>query len=240
MENALPLFGDFNLNILDIAAAIIFISCIFTGARKGLVRMIFGLVSGFLSFCAASRLYPQVSIFIKDNTNIYASLKIGIFERLNVEEIIREYIQAGENAVISNLPLPDSVLRLVEESNIPSVYDILNVSTLEDYIISFLANMLLNVICAAAVFILVSLAMRLIITALDIIAKLPVIRKFNKMGGALAGGFTGFIIIWVCVNLFCFFSAGSPDNYQLINSSVTGNFIYAQGLLLKNFTHVFR
>ena len=239
MENILPLIGSFSFNPLDIAAFIVFIFCLYTGSRKGLVRMLFGLVSGLVSFYVTYAFYPIVSVFLKDNTNIYSLLKKMVVESLSVGEIIAEYIQLGEDAVISNLSLPQSILSMVTSSNIPSVYNILNVATLEDYISSFLANMLLNVICWVAVFALVSLAMRLIITALDLIAKLPVIRKFNRLGGALAGAFTGFILIWAIVNLYCLLLAAGPADELIVTTSISGKFIYEHNLLFKGFTHVF-
>jgi len=239
MENTLPFFAEFNFNPLDITAFAILAFCLYAGSRKGLVKMVFTLASGLLSFYITSRFYPVVSVFLKKNTNIYFLIKAKIIEMLAVGEAIKEYISMGEDAVISNLPLPESILGLVKESNIPSVYELLNVATLEDYIGSFLANMILNVFCAAAVFILVSLAMRFIVIALDLIARLPLIRRFNRMGGALAGACMGFIIIWAAVNLYCLLFIVSPDNELILSSSHTGIFIYEHGLLLKGFTHIF-
>ena len=239
MENALLLVGEFNFNLLDMAAIIIFISCLYSGTKNGLVRMVFSLVSGLLNFYITSKLYPHVSVFLKDNTNLYTLLKSNIIESLGVGEVIGEYIAIGEEAVISNLPLPNNILAMLKQSNIPSVYDILNVATLEDYIGSFLANMFLNVISAIIVFILVALAMQLIINALNIITGLPVIRKFNKIGGALAGACMGFILIWAIINLYCLLFATGPANEQIINTSAVSNFIYEHDLLIKGFSHVF-
>ena len=239
MESILPLIDNFNFNLLDIAAIVIFISCLYLGRQKGLVRMVFSLVSGFLSFYITSIAYPIASAFLKDNTNIYNLFKGNIIEALSVGEIIAQYIQLGEDAVIANLSLPKSILQMVKESNIPSVYDILNAATLEDYIGSFLADMLLNVICAIAVFFLVSFVMGLIINALDIIAKLPVVRKFNKLGGALAGACLGFILICATVNLYCLLLAGNTDNELVVKTSAAGKFVYEHDLLLKSFAHIF-
>ena len=240
MENFLPLFGEFSFNLLDIISAIIFIVCVYTGAKKGLIQMAFNLVGGLLSFYITSRLYPVVSVFLKANTNIYFLLKVKVIDTLSVGETISTYIQAGEDAVISNLPLPGSITSMIKESNIPSVYSILNVSTLEDYIGSFVANMLLNIISAVAVFVLVAVAMRFAATTLNIIARLPVIRKFNKIGGALVGSFISFMVIWAIINLYCLlFIGATPANEQILNTSQVGIFIHEQNLLLKGFTHIF-
>lgn len=100
-------------------------------------------------------------------------------------------------AAIQNLPVPKILQEKLIENNNYEVYNIFNVDTLSDYVASYLANVALNIIAVAATFLLVFLLIRLIGFALEIVAKLPVIRTLNSVLGILAGAAMGVVKVWV-------------------------------------------
>jgi len=201
--------------------------------------MTFGLVSIIIALYIAHRLYPYVGTLLREHTGIYEFIKAHIISTLGLGDIIENYVAQGEAAIVSSLPLPEAILNMLTQNNIPSVRQMLGAHTLEDYIGSFLANIFMNILSAATVFILVIVIMRLIGSAIDIIARLPIIRSFNKLGGALTGALMGCIAIWILVTLYLFFFVGiNPSNEGIFNSSLVGQFLYDQGLLLRGLTDI--
>ena len=111
-------------------------------------------------------------------------------------EAVASDLPTGLDAVVGNLPLPDMLKNSLVSNNLPDIYKLLNVSTIEEYIGGYIANIALNAISAVTVFVLVYLLMRLLGGTLNIIGKLPVIRTFNRAGGAAAGLLAGLLLVW--------------------------------------------
>jgi len=226
-------------NILDILALIVFSFCVFRGIRKGLFRMAFSLLSIMIALYIARILYPHVGSLLREHTGIYEAARAHIISTLRLRDIIERYIQQGETVVLSHLPLPGIILDMLIENNTLSIRQSLGVTTLEGFIGSFLANIFMNILSAIIVFILVLVIMRFIGSTLDIIARLPFIKSFNKLGGAVTGAFVGFVAIWILVTLYLFFFVGiSPLNEEIFNNSFVGQFLYDSGLLLRGLTDI--
>ena len=225
-------------NILDILALILFCLCVMHGIRSGFLRMAFGLLSLMAALYISQRLYPYVGAFLKDNTGIYEAVKTHIISSMGLGDIIENYIAQGEAAILSNLPLPGFMLDMLTENNTPFVRHMLGAYTLEDYIGSFLANIFMNILSAAIVFILLMIIMRSIGGAINIIAKLPIIRSFNKLGGAVAGALIGFVAIWILVTLYLFFFVSISPSDGIFNNSLVGQFLYDRDLLLRGLTDI--
>ena len=224
----------FGFNILDILALIVFGFCLMLGIKKGFLRMTFSFISILVSFYIASRLYQPVSDFLKDNTPLYETLKERIISGLGLHEVITSHIQQGEAAVLSNLPLPQVLLERLYENNTPSVRLALGVTTLEDYIGSFLASLCIAIIAVILVFVAAILLTNLIASILKVISKLPIIRGFDKIGGALVGTVIGFFAVWTLITLYITLFVGiTASDVAVFNSSQVAQFLYTHGLLLR-------
>jgi len=230
----------FGFNIIDIIAFAIFIFCFMLGIRRGFLRMTFSFLSLLISIYIAWRIHPVVSAFLRDITSLHEALQARIISALGLNEIIENYIQQGEAAVIYHLPLPGALREQLLENNTPIVHRLLGAITLEEYIGSFLAGIALNIIAAVIVFVLAIILTNLISSVLRIISRLPIIRTFDKAGGALAGILIGFIGIWIFVTLYLALFVGfSPSDGEVFNTSLVGQFLYDHDLLLRGFTGVY-
>ena len=231
----------FGFNIIDIIALIILSGCIMIGAGKGFLRMTFGFLSIIVSFYIARALYRLVGAFLRESTHIYEFLKARIISALGLQEIIENYIQQGEAAVLERLPLPQIVLNMLSENNVPSVRMMPGAVTLEGYIGSFLANICIDIISIVLVFVLAIVLTKFIAGALSIISRLPIIRSFDKVGGVLIGALLGFFVVWALVTLYLTLFVGlSSADGEIFNNSFTGQFLYNRGLLLRGLIYTYR
>ena len=68
----------------------------------------------------------------------------------------------------------------------------------------------------------------------SLIAKLPVIKQFDNLGGIIYGLLEGIIIVYIILAIVSFVSPMiNPDVSSTINNSTIGGFLYNNNLLLK-------
>jgi len=223
-------------NVLDIVTVIVFVSCLVIGIGKGFLRMTFSFVSILVSLYIARAIHQPISVFLRESTPIYEALKAQIILRLGIQEVIESYIHQGESVVLSRLSLPQVVIDRLAENNTPLIRMMMGVTTLEDYIGSFLTNMSINIISLVLVFVAAIILTNLIANVLELISRLPVIRTFDRLGGFLVGALVGSFAVWAIVTLYItlFASMGWFD-WEVFNGSYAGQFLYEHGFLVLRF-----
>lgn len=227
------------MNIFDIAVLAIMVVCIGLGYRRGLIRTVFGLGSFVVSILLANRLYPYVSRFLR-GTALYDSLKDAVIHSMNLRAVFTAHTAQTQTELINSLPIPDTFRDALYAYNTPDMYELLNVSTIEDYIGGYFANIALNIISMAVVFVLVWVLMKLIGNALDIIGRLPVINTFNRAGGLAAGIAMGVLLVWAgfaLMNLL-FVNPSHPEIFAMLNTSAAAKWLYGNNLLVPLLTKI--
>lgn len=100
-------------------------------------------------------------------------------------------------AAIEAADLPEIFKNLLTENNNDEIYEDLGVQTFAQYVGSFLAKLIINIIAFLGTFVLVSLVLRAIVFALDIVANLPVLGLINRLAGGAIGIAGALIIVWI-------------------------------------------
>jgi len=202
----------------------------YLGYRRGLLRMIFSLISFILAILLASYLFPIVAEWMME-TPVYYALKDYIVRTMGLEDMV----QAHSGEIITNLPLPDIILNFLYQHNTPNAFEILNVSTIEEYIAAYFARMAINVISLFVVFVVVKFILSLISGLLDLMSRLPVIKQFNKGGGLLIGLALGVIIVWIglAVMTLFFLDPTNPDLMSMLENSLIAGWVYETNPIMK-------
>ena len=116
--------------------------------------------------------------------------------------------KASEEGVDENIPrdlqqkaieeadLPDVFKNLLETNNNDVVYEELGVKSFAEYAGSFLAKLIVNIVAFLCTFLIVTIILRAIIFALDIIAELPGLGFLNHLAGGVIGVAGALIIVW--------------------------------------------
>lgn len=100
-------------------------------------------------------------------------------------------------AAIEAADLPEIFKNLLTENNNDEIYEDLGAQTFAQYVGSFLAKLIINIIAFLGTFVLVSLVLRAIVFALDIVANLPVLGLINRLAGGAIGIAGALIIVWI-------------------------------------------
>lgn len=114
------------------------------------------------------------------------------------------------------------------------ILEALELIGLEDMVSGYLADMILQVVAFLITFLLVSVLVQGVVFSLGIVAKLPVLRGFNKTAGLFLGMAEGVLFVWlfffvvtVCIGT----KTGGRLLWMIADSSLL-SWIYRKNLLL--------
>lgn len=201
--------------LIDIIIIALIALTTFIGYKKGLIKVAFNLISFILAILIAIVLYKPVSSFIINYTPIDDK----------IEETITNQIANSDN--------------IEKESHnfIENYYsDIKNAST--SVIAKNISQMVINIACMIIVFIVSRIVLLFFKFSGDLIAKLPLIKQCNSVGGFLYGLLKGFIIVYILLALIAIASplVEMEQLMKMINSSIIGNIMYNNNIILVLFT----
>lgn len=166
--------------------------------------------------------------FSSDTTNSGESENSGAVLLGNLTRI-------EQTELIENLPLPEFLQDILLDYNNEEGYQGLGVSTFQDYLIGFIATGILNVAAFLASVLIVHLLLWLSISALSILANLPVIRVVNRVAGLALGLLQAMLVLWLAFLILSLVS-GTGIGMQLmkmVESSTWLNWLYQSNLFLK-------
>lgn len=178
--------------IIDIILIAIILLSAFLGYKKGLVKLGAKLFAGLIAIIITIVIYKPVSEMIINNTSLD-------------EKIQSTIIQNATNIINENQQTQNSITNQLENNILPQ--------QAED-----IAKNVVRVITAVVLFIGVKIILSIIISLLDFVASLPILKEFNKMGGIVYGLVRGILIVGVCILLLGAYTKVNPEN--TLNSEV--------------------
>lgn len=222
-------------NWLSIVVAVFLIAMALYGHHKGFIRLAVSAAALAAALLIVNAAMPQVTDYLKGNTKIYNSIENGMRKAAGLEEEgeAASLPPAAQRSMIENLKLPEQLKKELLENNNNEVYHVLGVETFTDYVTSYLANSVISIIAFLVMFAVVFTALKIIVSCLDLVARLPIISGINKLAGAALGAAEGLIVLWLLSLLVTVFT-GTPLGQEIIaqiESSSWLSFIYEHNLL---------
>ena len=152
----------------------------------------------------------------------------GILDNM---EIPRDMQQEAINAA----DLPDIFKDLLAVNNNSEIYEELGVNTFAQYVGSFLAKVIINIISYLGTFLIATIILRAIIFALDIVAELPVFGLINRLAGGVIGFVGAAIIVWILfvVVTLLYTTVIGKDIYQAIQGNGILKFLYDNNPIMR-------
>ncbi len=185
--------------IIDIVLVFILISSIFSGRKKGFVRMALSIAAAVISMIVAYEFAPTVAAWIEESlvrepmTNAIAdsiSANIGSGAEAIADAIPAYIMKAAELAganiesFLSGINSPESVSNAAEQ-----IYAVIKdggiipaANVLGFFAIYVISNTILSSV---------------VITAINNIFKLPILKGINKLLGGILGGIKGVIVVCI-------------------------------------------
>ncbi len=171
---------------------------------------------------------------------------LGISEQVlaGIQESQQKLIAAVEESdipkdtqisAIEQAQIPELFKDLLRENNNDEGYQKVGATTFGEYVGNYLSGLLINVVAFIGVFILMTILVRAIIFALDIVSNLPVVGFFNRLGGGILGIAGGLIVVWtIFLVVALLYTAGvGKDVYAAIHENEWLHIIYELNPIMK-------
>ena len=209
--------------LIDLVVIGIIAICIFLGYKKGLIGVLFTILSFLIALIIAFVLYKPISNAIIANTQIDETIQNAIMEKVlknkTEENITPEQANNTSQIVIDYINSYTSEIK--------------NTGT------EIVAKNLAQTTIGIVVFILLLIVSRIILyffkAIFNIIAKIPIIKQVNKLGGIVYGVIKGLLIIYIILAITSLLAPMLSDLeiFKAVNNSFIAGYMYNNNLILK-------
>lgn len=215
--------------IIDIIVILIIALSVFLGYKKGLIALAVKLFAVIIALIATLILYKPISALIINNTNLDENIQNVIMEKANNQE---ETNDTSSNKETANTNSKNETTQATEsqEGNIVE-------QSLEEKILPEVARELsiniINIVVIIILYFVIKIALHFITAIANIVAKIPIIKQFNKIGGIIYGLLRGLLLIYVILLIISFAGEINPENklHNQINQSLLTKEMYQNNIL---------
>jgi len=218
--------------VLDVIVVAVILGCAIHAWRKGFIRAAFGFLPMLTALAGTRFVSPYVGKFLR-GTFLFDSLSGSIRESMGLDAAIREGTVRTQTEIIEAMPLPEFLKEALVENNNPVIYQLLDVDGLKEYIAGFLANVCLNILSVVLAFLLIYIAVTIVLNALHLFGKLPVLSFFNHFMGFLVGGVKGLLFVWLGMMVLTFFQCrlGIVSLFAALDATYVADILYENNVL---------
>lgn len=195
--------------IVDLIIVGVVLLSILLAYRKGLIKLGIGLIAFILAVLVTVILYKPVANFIINTTSIDETIENKIYTE------VTQIINQDEQNEVTNQLIESAKSGMLPEAVRTITIDIIYVGVM------------------IILFLIVRIGIVLITSIADAIAKLPILKQFNKMGGIIYGLLRGVLLIYVTLLVISIAGTVNPNNslHTKINESYIGKTMYENNIL---------
>ena len=202
--------------IVDLIIIAIIALFTFLGYKRGLVKLAFHLCTFLIAIILAFVLFKPIANLIIANTEIDESIEASIVNRF-----INEGLSENSPATLTSF--------------VPSIFIESGTGTVKSVAVA-ISHALIEIVCFIAIYFIVKIVLRFVTALADLIAKIPILKQFNEVGGTIYGILEGVFIVFVLLAIISLIAPlldGTILTY--IDKSFIGSFLYKNNILLKFF-----
>lgn len=232
--------------VLIIVLAVLAISA-FVGYHKGMLRIIYSLVSWIVVLAFVSWATPQINFYLLENTVIFdrieeyceGTIRASSSEQVEVpqqqtEAALLEELESDDILAELGVSVPEPVWNGIMEKTAGATETFLDESGIYTAIAEGLATFILEGISFLVALVMAWLVVHIISQLLGVVSRIPVIKGVNRTLGFLVGMVYGFMIVWLGFYVTALGSASEMG--QVVVSYIYENafltFLYENNLVL--------
>lgn len=140
-----------------------------------------------------------------------------------------------QTQAIQKADLPNVFKSLLAVNNNSEIYQQLGVETFAQYVGSYLAKLIINIVAFLITFVLISIILRAIVFALDIVSSLPGVGIVNRLAGGVIGMVGAMVIVWtlyIIITLMYTTTVGK-ELFQMIQENQFLTMLYEYNPIMK-------
>lgn len=136
---------------------------------------------------------------------------------------------------IEGAEMPKLYKDLLTVNNNDVIYEELGVDTFAQYVGKFLTQLVLKLVAFLCTFILVTIILRAIVFALDVVADLPVLGLINRIAGGAIGVICALFVIWVLfvIVTLLYTTTVGKEVYDMIQAEELTRLLYQYNPILR-------
>lgn len=186
------------MDILLIVVLLILAGFGLHGYLRGLVRVLFSLVAVFLTIVLATAIAPYVAHFLQTQTPLYQTVKEKCVDYLQsaVEDGMQQETQGWETGTVFGIKMPEELQEIFIE-NTDAQGSLVEASEVYERAGDFVAGQVVQRLAWVVSFALILALLSVVVHFLDLLAKLPVLKNINRIGGLAIGLLEGLIVVWI-------------------------------------------
>lgn len=206
------------------------------GWKKGLIKMVFSLVSTIAALLFAAIFSPVIAGVMKNNEKIvgFFDEKISALIEFSSEEA-EENEESRQESLINALPFPEAMKESLMKNNTMENYISMQADNFEEYVCRQITNMIINAISFVGTLAVAIIALAVVCSALNILAKLPLLRQLNEAAGLAAGLAEGVLLVWILFVVLTMFTGSEfgQEAMKMISENPLLDFLYKNNLVSK-------
>ena len=215
--------------LIDIIVIAIIALSVYLGYRKGLIALAIKLFAVIIALVATLILYRPISTLIINNTSLDETIQNQIIQKAegtndenkeNNTEVNNSENNTQNNTEIIEKEVQNNLVEQAKAEMLPETA----------------RSIAINIINIAVILILyfaIKIALHFVTAIANIIAKIPIIKQFNKLGGIIYGLLRGILLIYVILLIISFAGQINPENqvHKSINESNITKAMYQNNIL---------
>ncbi len=214
------------MNLSDLVVFITIGGLGLLGLVRGLASTLLGFVTVTVAAVGSLTFYP-VLFNILSKTWVFTSIKNVISGALNVTQTINlssigDQLKTNNpvgdtfaavkssalfNSLINQINIPSLLKSGVVDKLLPKAKSMVDTNSVLDDISTQLAEFAVAAISLLIMFLIIYTCLMVVKKIFNIIAKMPVIKQLNKLGGLAFGIFSGIIILFIAASIIILFSS---------------------------------
>lgn len=225
------------MNWLLIVVLCVLALCAAFGYYKGLLRMVYSLVSWIIILLIVSWGAPQIEHYLTENTMIYERVETYCQER--IRETANAQVESGLSAGQGELAdlgvnVPETVLEGILDQTSGAADALLVQSGVYEQIAAELAGFVMQGLSFVIALITAWIVVHIISQLLGIVSRIPILKGINRTLGLFAGGIYGFLLVWIAFYIIalCSTSETGAVLVSYIYDNVFLTFLYENNLIL--------
>ena len=192
---------------VDLIIILLIILSTFLAYRKGLINLAIQLLAVIIAIVVTLIIYKPVSNLIINVTGIDETIQNAILEKAN--DIISE---DGEESNV--------IVETVQNDMLPETVRNISINIIQGAVILIL-------------YIIIRVILRFVTAIANLVAKLPIINQFNKLGGIIYGILRGVLIVYIALLIINLSGEIAPENsvYTSVQQSLLGKTMNENNIL---------
>lgn len=200
--------------IVDIIIIAIILVSTFLAYKKGLITLAIQLVSVIIAVVLTLLLYKPVSNVIINVTGIDEMIQNAILEEAN-------------DIMTNNQENANQVVESIQNNMLPETARTISINIIQGAVILIL-------------YVIIRIILRFVTALANLVAKLPILNQFNKLGGVIYGILRGLLIVYILLLLVNVSGEIDAKNkvYTTVEESYIGKMMNENNILSVLFTNV--